>query len=76
MSTKSTQLLEEAPTLPLGDRAELADRLLTSLDASSDAKVINELWAQEAENRIDTHEQGDLPLATCHTPLPSLRSLK
>ncbi len=59
MSKKGTQLLEEALSLPPVERAELADRLLTSLDSSPERRI-EELWAQEAEDRLDAFEPGEI----------------
>jgi putative addiction module component (TIGR02574 family) len=59
MSKKGTEVLEEALSLPPDERAELAERLLTSLDASHDTRV-DELWAQEAEDRLDAFERGEI----------------
>lgn len=59
MSKRGTQVLEEALSLPPAERAELVDRLLTSLDSSS-RRRIDELWAQEAEERLDAFEGGEI----------------
>ncbi len=40
------------------EKAQLIDRLIFSLDKPD--KELDELWAQEAENRIDAYEQGKL----------------
>ncbi len=59
MSKKRTQVLEEALSLPPAERAELADRLLTSLDSSPEHRI-EELWAQEAEDRLDAFGRGEI----------------
>jgi putative addiction module component (TIGR02574 family) len=59
MSKRGTELLEEALSLPPAERAELADRLLTSLDASPDRRI-DELWAREAEDRLDAFGRGEI----------------
>ena len=59
MSKKGVQLLEEALSLPHEERAELADRLLTSLDSPPDRRI-DALWAQEAEDRLDAYERGEI----------------
>jgi putative addiction module component (TIGR02574 family) len=38
------------------EKAQLIDKLISSLDKS--AREIDELWAKEAENRIDAYDQG------------------
>lgn len=54
--TKS--VFEEALALPLLDRAALVEKLLASLDQPDLA--IDELWAREAEDRIDAFEAGEM----------------
>lgn len=48
----------EALLLPEGQRALLADRLLQSL--GSEDKVVMDAWADEAEERFDAYERGDI----------------
>ncbi len=55
------QVLREALTLKPAQRAELIDKLLSSLDKPD--KDIDELWAKEAESRIDAYEQGKIKAA-------------
>lgn len=57
MALSSEQLFEEALALPMNKRAELAERLLSSIDPSDQ---IDKLWAIEAEARIDAYENGEL----------------
>lgn len=59
MSKKGAELLEAALSLSPADRAELADRLLTSLDASPDRRI-DKLWAQESEDRLDAFDRGEI----------------
>jgi putative addiction module component (TIGR02574 family) len=59
MLKNGAQVLERALALPADERAELADRLLSSLDEGRQRKV-DELWAGEAEDRIDAFERGEL----------------
>jgi putative addiction module component (TIGR02574 family) len=54
----TNKILEEALTLKPAEKAELIDRLLSSLD-KPDAEI-DELWAKEAENRIDAYERGEI----------------
>ncbi len=54
----ANKILEEALTLKPAEKAELIDRLLSSLD-KADAEI-DELWAKEAENRIDAYERGEI----------------
>ena len=63
MSKRGAQVLEEALSLPPAERAELADRLLSSLDASP-MNRIDALWAAEAEDRIEAFERGAIKAVT------------
>ena len=49
---------EKAVTLKPLQKAQLIDKLISSLDRPS--SEIDELWAREAENRIDAYESGKL----------------
>ena len=59
MSKRGAEVLEEALSLPPEDRAELAERLLTSLDASPGGRI-DRMWAAEAEDRIEAFERGEI----------------
>jgi len=52
------KILKEALTLKPSEKAKLIDKLLSSLDVPD--KKIDELWAKEAENRINAYEQGKI----------------
>lgn len=56
--TTTNNILKEALALRPSQKAELIDKLLSSLDKSD--KEIDELWAKEAENRIDAYDQGKI----------------
>ena len=60
MSKRGAQVLEKALSLTPKERAELIDRLQSSLDDLPSRKKIDELWAQEAEDRIDAFERGEI----------------
>ena len=47
----------EALSLPVQERAELAEQLLSSLDVLSEAEV-EQLWLREAARRADEIDQG------------------
>ena len=54
----TNSILEEALALRPSQKAELIDKLLSSLDKPD--KEIDELWAKEAENRIDAYDRGNI----------------
>ena len=49
---------KEALTLKPSEKAQLIDKLLSSLDKSD--KEIDELWAKEVEERIEAYDQGKI----------------
>ena len=53
------QILAEALKLSPVERAELVENLLSSFEFRS-RKPIDALWAQEAEDRIDAFERGEM----------------
>ncbi len=59
MSASSEQILKDVLALPLQERAELLERLLATFQSPPDAQL-DELWAREAEDRLDAYERGEL----------------
>jgi len=57
MATTET-LFKEALTLKPHEKAQLIDKLLSSLNKPD--KDIDALWAEEAEDRIVAYDQGKL----------------
>jgi putative addiction module component (TIGR02574 family) len=57
MTTEANKLLENALRLPEADRADLATKLLDSLDPESEEDV-ETAWAQEIEKRLDDLDQS------------------
>lgn len=55
---KTQDLFNEALSLPLEVRAELIDKLLRSIHPVQ--KEIDELWAIEAERRVEEIQNGDI----------------
>ncbi len=58
MTSQNEQVFTEALSLPPNERAELAERLFSSLDFSS--QRIDQLWAREAESRIEAFERREI----------------
>ena len=56
--TAAKNVFKEALTLKPSQKAQLIDKLISTLDNSD--KAIDELWAIEAENRINAYEQGKI----------------
>jgi putative addiction module component (TIGR02574 family) len=59
MSPHTDQLLFEALKLTPVERAELIEHLLESF-SFPDRRAIDEVWAAEAEERIDAFDRGEL----------------
>lgn len=57
--TQHQQLLEQVLELPPLERAEFVEIILTSFEFPS-RQTIDHLWAQEAEDRIDAYERGEI----------------
>jgi putative addiction module component (TIGR02574 family) len=53
--TTTDNIFEEPLTLRPSEKAQLIDRLISSLDKPD--KEIDELWAKETEDRIDAYDQ-------------------
>lgn len=58
MTVRAEQVLNEALSLPSSERAQLAERLFSSLDISHEE--LDRLWAKEADSRIDAYERGGI----------------
>ena len=59
MSANSEQILKEALALPLQECAELVEQLLATFHTPPDSRI-DELWAREAEDRLDAYDRGEL----------------
>jgi putative addiction module component (TIGR02574 family) len=61
MMRDTEQLLAEVLDLPQQDRAEVAARILESLDGIHDAGVgVDEAWARELERRAAAVDSGEV----------------
>lgn len=60
--TAPKNILKEVLNLKPSEKAELVDKLLSSLDKPD--KEMDKLWAQEAEDRIDAYERGEIKAVT------------
>ena len=57
MSMNIEMILREALSLPVQERAQLAEQLLSSLDTLSESEI-EQLWFQEAARRAAEMDQG------------------
>jgi putative addiction module component (TIGR02574 family) len=58
----TNKVLKEALALKPAEKAELIDKLISSLDKPD--SELEDLWAKEAESRIDAYEQGAIKAVT------------
>jgi len=59
VSERGAKLIEEAMSLPPAERAEMAERLLDSLDPAY-FDQIDALWRKEVEARINEFDRGEV----------------
>jgi len=59
VTPQSEQILREVLGLPPIDRAELVEQILASFEFPA-REDIDLAWAQEAEDRVDGYERGDI----------------
>ena len=65
MANEAETLLEQALTLPLQDRAQLASGLLASLDSdAADETDVEARWSTETQRRADEIEVGSVELVS------------
>jgi putative addiction module component (TIGR02574 family) len=58
MSAKAEQVFNEALSLPPSERAQLAERIFSSLGITQEE--LERFWAGEIDSRIDAYESGEL----------------
>ncbi len=56
--SNTKEIIKDALSLKPVEKAKLVDQVLSSLDNSD--REIDELWAKEAESRIDAYDKGKL----------------
>ena len=65
------EILKDALNLKPTEKAELIDKLLSSLDNPD--KELDELWAKEAEDRIEAYNQEKIKALTLKEVLDKYR---
>ena len=74
MSDKLKNVLEAAMVLDRAERAELAGRLLGTLDEQgeeSDQATIDVAWAEEADRRYQAYKRGEMK----SVPIEEIRNM-
>lgn len=59
MSKHGEQILQKALSLSPEERVELIEKLAASLDSASREKI-DQLWADEAEDRLNAYDEGKI----------------
>ncbi|MSO18863.1 MAG: hypothetical protein EXQ56_00110 [Acidobacteria bacterium] len=72
MSNQGQQLLQQVLSLPPEESAQVAEKILSSLDASAQQEI-DSLWAAEAESRIDAFERGEMQSIPAEDVFRSIR---
>jgi putative addiction module component (TIGR02574 family) len=69
--TITDNIFKEALKLTPSERAQLIDKLISNLDKPD--KEIDELWAREAEDRLDAYDQGRIKAISLERVLQKYR---
>ncbi len=67
-------ITETALSLPMADRAVLADRLVESLDEREDAEAVREAWITEIRRRVAEVKSGKAVLIDGEVGLAQVRA--
>lgn len=71
MATNTQKVLKNALELPTLERANLVDRLLSSLDQPNEQ--IDNLWRMEVEDRVKAYKAGKIKSASLKEALSKYR---
>ena len=71
MNINTEQIIKEVLKLPLIERANLADKLLASLEQPD--RNIDEIWYREIEERIAAYETGKIETVSVEEVLAKYR---
>jgi putative addiction module component (TIGR02574 family) len=69
--TATDNIFKEALTLSPSEKAQLIDKLISTLDKPD--KEIDGLWAKEVEDRIDAYDQGKIKAISLEKVLQKYR---
>jgi putative addiction module component (TIGR02574 family) len=75
MNTQSQELLHSALALPDAERAEIAARLIRSLDTETDEDV-DAAWAGEIQRRLEAINRGEVRLIPWDDVMQDMRGRK
>ncbi len=69
--SNTDNILKQASVLSPFEKAQLIDKLISSLDEPD--KKMDELWVEEAENRIEAYDRGKLKAVSLEEVLQKYR---
>ena len=69
--TNTDHIFKEASVLSPFEKAQLIDQLISTLDEPD--KKMDELWAKEAEERIEAYNRGELKAVSLEEVLQKYR---
>ncbi len=76
MLAESKEIFNKAVSLPPFERIEIIENLFFSLDSEKDRNRIDKLWANEAEDRIDAFENGEIKSISSSDVFDKINSLR
>jgi len=72
MTARASRVVEEALSLPRRERIRIVERLISSLDTPSTSEI-DRLQAEEAEDRIDALDRGEIGSRPAKQALDEIR---
>ena len=75
LAQEQDEIFRAALSLPEEVRVALADKLLESLDAAGQHEI-DSRWAEEAEDRIDAYDRGEIAAVPIEEVFSWLQSRK
>lgn len=72
MSGNSKSVLEAALALPADDRAEIAERLMLSLDEQRQQEI-EDAWTAEIQRRMDEVDRGEVAMIPANEAMRQIR---
>ncbi len=76
MSAQVMQICENALNLSPYERIEIIENLFFSLEKQNKRNRIDNLWAEEAENRLSAYENGNMETIAAEDVFKKINLLK
>ena len=72
MTKSANNILNQALELTASERADVVEKLLSSLDAPD--SIIDSIWANEADARVEAFERGEISSISAEKVFKKYRS--